>query len=97
MIKMNDGSILIQAAVDGPFEPSLRSLGAVRIKGVSVADPLLVHQIEHGRPQSLSHAEKQERIKALIKEMRSRISGLTFAQAWEHLQKTRPDLFDAPR
>ena len=92
MIKMNDGSILIQAGLDGPFE----QVFAKKVKGVSPvgADPLLVHQIEHGRPQSLSHADKRERIKALIAEMRKAKPGLTFVQAWERLQKTRPDLFD---
>ena len=33
--------------------------------------------------------------KALIREMRSKSPGLSFGQAWERLQKTRPDLFDA--
>jgi hypothetical protein len=92
MIEMDDGSLLIQGAIDGPFEPIF---GAKRIKGVADSDPLLVHQIQHGRPQSLSHAEKQERIKDLIREMRTKNPALTFAQAWERLQKTRPDLFDA--
>jgi hypothetical protein len=90
--ELNDGSLLIQGAVDGPFEPTLLSK---KIKGVANSDPLLIQQIQNGRPATLHHAAKQERIKALIKEMRSRISGLTFAQAWERLQKTRPDLFDA--
>jgi hypothetical protein len=80
MKKLIDGSILIQGAVDGPFEP---------------IDPLLQHQLVHGRPATLDHAEKQERIKALIKALRTKTPGLTFAQAWERLQKTRPDLFDA--
>jgi len=77
MKKLNDGSILIQGAVDGPFEP------------------LLIHQIQHGRPATLDHAAKQDKIKALIQEMRSKSPGLTFAEACERLQKTRPDLFDA--
>ena len=87
MKKLTDGSLIIQAAVDGPFEP---------IRSVS-SDPLLIQQIQHGRPQSLSHAEKQDKLKVLIREMRQSKPGLTFAQAWEKLYKSNPDLFDAPR
>jgi hypothetical protein len=93
MKRLNDGSILIQGAVDGPFEPT-HFERSVRVKGV--ADPLELHQLVHGRPQSLDHAAKQERIKALIKEIRTKSPGLTFTQAWERLQKTHPDLFDEP-
>jgi hypothetical protein len=92
--KLNDGSFLIQAGIDGPFEPTF---GAKRIKSVAdsgLVDPLELHQLVHGRPQSLSHADKQERIKDLIQEMRKAKPGLTFVQAWERLQKTRPELFD---
>ena len=91
MIEMDDGSLLIQGAVDGPFEPLFER--SVKIKGVT--DPLLIQQTQHGRPATLDHAAKQERIKTLIREMRSKSPGLPFAQAWERLQKTRPDLFDA--
>jgi hypothetical protein len=94
MQKLNDGTLLIQGGIDGPFEPT--TFGAKRVKGVADLSPdaLVVHQLVHGRPQSLSHADKQEQIKGLIAEMRRATPGLTFAQAWERLQRTNPELFD---
>jgi hypothetical protein len=95
--KLDDGTLLIQGGIDGPFE----QLGSMKVKGVSPvgADPLLIHQIQHGRPQSLSHADRQARIRELIQELRDQSlrlgKKLTFAQAWERLQRTNPELFNA--
>jgi len=78
--------LVIQGAIDGVFEPLQR----VR----AVADPLLVHQLKEGRPQSLDHAAKQEQLRAAIKALRAKAPGMTFAKAWERLQKSNPDLFE---
>lgn len=96
-----DGSILIHAALDGPFEQIVSSkvdrliadLLPKKVKGVETPT-LFQHQIEHGRPGTPNAATRQEIIKRLIRELQSRNPTLTFVQAWTRLQQQRPELFD---
>jgi hypothetical protein len=97
-IQLEDGTLLIQGAVDG-F--SIPLLGVKKVQ--SVIDPfqptvkaspnLMQHVIEHGRPATQQAADRQEVIKQLIKEMQTKTPNMTFAQAWNILQQKRPELF----
>jgi hypothetical protein len=87
---MEDGSLLIQGSEDGFFVPLLE---AKKVKGVRPDPTLMHHMLEHGRPATIDHAARQEKIKALIKEMRTWNPKLTFAEAWLVLQQKRPELF----
>jgi hypothetical protein len=85
---MDDRTMLIQG---GFFMPLL---GAKKVKAVTPSPNLMEHVLEHGRPETLSDAAKQERIKQLIKEMQTRKPSLTFVQAWTRLQQQKPELFN---
>ena len=87
--RMNDGSLLIEGAVDGFSQP----LFAKKVKGVSTP-ALMEHLIEHGRPPTQPAKLRQEIIKSRIKSMQALNPSLTFAQAWARLQVAAPELFD---
>jgi hypothetical protein len=86
-IQMDDGTLLIHAVLDGPFEP------VVKVKSISQPS-LAQHVLEHGRPTTQKDSVRKETIKRLIREMQTRLPSLTFVQAWNRLQQTRPELFD---
>lgn len=87
MIHFSDGTLLIQAAIDGPFVEveSHRSQRPVRAES---ADPSPIDA------KQLSTQARQAVIKAKIKELQDWDKTLSFANAWAALRATRPDLFD---
>jgi hypothetical protein len=85
---MDDGSLLIHAALDAPFEEVVRGFGAKRVKAV---DPFNLSPV---RAAQLSIEQRQVVIKERIKELQAFDKNLSFAKAWTILRSTRPDLFD---
>ena len=95
-----DGSILIRGSLDGPFTPVnkvsklIQDFYPKKIRSIETSSPtLLEHTLEHGRPATQDDAVRQETIKHLIQQLRTKNPGLTFKQAWDRLQSQHPDLF----
>jgi hypothetical protein len=88
---MDDCSLLIYAALDGPFEEIVRGLGAKQVKSVVTDLTDTTSDITGGRPGRA--ANRQQMIKDLIKQMQALEPKLTFVQCWNILQRDRPELF----